>query len=203
MHSSATDLILVEYVKGMGVGGQRMLDPLTGLLYHPANTTESVNNGFRKKPEGLWENPQGSVVREVYVVPESEPVAEAPAYPAPKYPDGNPKSIQGAKKYSLRYIPLPALVAVGRAMEDGANKYGPANWRESGVAASVYIDAALRHIFQYFDGRQNDAEDSRVHNLGHAMSCLAIIIDAEHNGSLIDDRPFPCKDTDELLRRAK
>lgn len=119
------------------------------------------------------------------------------------YPDGNPKSIQGAKKFSLRYIPLPALVAVGQAMEDGANKYGPANWREAGVATSVYMDAALRHMFQYFDGGQTDAEDSRVHNLGHAMACLAIIIDAEHNGTLIDDRPFPCKDTDDLLRRDK
>ena len=118
-----------------------------------------------------------------------------------QYPDGNPKSIQGAKKYSLRYIPLPALVAVGQAMEDGAKKYGPANWREAGVAASVYTDAALRHLFQYFDGGQTVAEDSGAHHLGHAMACLAIIIDAEYNGTLIDDRPYPCKDTDELLRR--
>lgn len=130
--------------------------------------------------------------------------APAPAKPAPvKYPDGNPKSIQGAKKFSLRYIPLPALVAVGHAMEDGAKKYGAANWREAGVASSVYIDAALRHLFQYFDGGQTVAEDSGAHHLGHAMACLAIILDAEHNGTLIDDRPIPCKDTDELLRRAK
>lgn len=117
------------------------------------------------------------------------------------YPDGNPKSLQGAKKFSLRYLPLPAQVAVNQALEDGAKKYGPANWREKGVATSVYIDAALRHIELYFDCGQKVASDSKVHNLGHAMACLAIIIDAEHNGSLQDDRPFPCKDGDALLLR--
>lgn len=117
------------------------------------------------------------------------------------YPDGNPKSLQGAKKYSLRYLPLSANIAVNQALEDGAKKYGPANWREKGVATSVYIDAALRHISQYFDGSQQSASDSGAHNLGHAMACLAIIIDAEAEGSIIDDRPFPAKDTDALLKR--
>lgn len=118
------------------------------------------------------------------------------------YPDGNPKSLQGAKKYSLRYFPLPANIAVNQALEDGAKKYGPANWREKGVAASVYVDAALRHISQYFDGGQDHAADSGVHNLGHAMACLAIIIDAEANGTLTNDRPFACRDTDTLLKRS-
>jgi hypothetical protein len=121
--------------------------------------------------------------------------------PKPEYPDGNPKSLQGAKKYSLRYLPLPAAIAVNQAFEDGAKKYGAANWREKGVATSVYVDAALRHIQQYFDGGQQCASDSGIHNLGHAMACLAIIIDAEYNGTMKDDRPFPCNDTDGLLQR--
>jgi len=48
------------------------------------------------------------------------------------YPDGNPKSLQGAKKYSLRYLPLAANIAVNQALEDGAKKYGAANWRRRG-----------------------------------------------------------------------
>lgn len=116
-------------------------------------------------------------------------------------PDGNPKSLQGAKKHSLRFLPLPANVAVNRAFADGAAKYGPANWRKTGVAATVYVDAALRHIQQWFDGGQENASDSGVHNLGHAMACLAILIDAQHCQSLIDDRPTPCPDTDLLLKR--
>lgn len=125
--------------------------------------------------------------------------AEGP--PASIHADGNPKSVQGAKKYSLRLLPLPAEVEVNRALEDGLQKYGAANWRETGVAASVYVDACLRHLQQWFDGSQERANDSNVHNLGHAMACLAIIIDAQWNTKLIDDRPTPCRDTDELLKR--
>ena len=121
--------------------------------------------------------------------------------PTPGYPDGNPKSAQGAKKHSLRFIPLPAQVALNQAFADGAMKYGAANWREKGVATSVYVDAALRHIQLYFDCRQQKAEDSGIHNLGHAMACLAIILDAEWNGTLKDDRPHPCIDGDLLLKR--
>lgn len=130
-----------------------------------------------------------------------EAVAAAPDVPATAYPDGNPKSLQGAKKYSLRYLPLPAAVEVNRALEDGAKKYGAANWRKTGVAASVYVDAALRHLAQWYDGGQKNAADSGVHNLGHAMACLAILIDAESCGKLVDDRPEPCPDTDEVLLR--
>lgn len=120
--------------------------------------------------------------------------------PATTYPDGNPKSAQGAKKYDLMYLPLPARIAVNQALEDGAKKYGKANWRQTGVSASVYLNAAARHIDQYNEG-QEKASDSGVHNLGHAMACLAIIIDAAANGKLIDDRPFACVDTDALLLR--
>ena len=122
--------------------------------------------------------------------------------PEPAYADGNPKAAQGAKKYSLRSLPLPAAIEVNRALEDGCKKYGAANWRQSGVAATVYVDATLRHLMQWYDGGQKNANDSGVHNLGHAMACLAILIDAEAAGTLIDDRPYPCGNTDALLLRA-
>lgn len=119
------------------------------------------------------------------------------------YADGNPKSVQGAKKHCLRLLPLPAAVAVNQALADGVTKYGAANWRTTGVAASVYIDAAERHIQQFFDGGQDNADDSGILNLGHAMACLAIIIDAQWNKTLIDDRPEPCRDTDILLKKVE
>lgn len=120
--------------------------------------------------------------------------------PASQYPDGNPKSLQGAKKFDLMYMPLPAEIEVNRALEDGAQKYGKANWRLTGVSATVYLNAAMRHIKQYNEGQER-AVDSGVHNLGHAMACLAIVIDAAANGKLIDDRPEACVDTDALLKR--
>lgn len=115
--------------------------------------------------------------------------------------DPNPKTAQGQRKYSLRHIPLPAKIELCRALEDGVAKYGAANWRISGVPASVYVDACQRHLDQWYDGSQETASDSNVHNLGHAMACLAILIDAQANGKLIDDRPTPCVDTDALLLR--
>lgn len=140
------------------------------------------------------------------ILPTPDPIMDQPPaqpVPATTYPDGNPKSAQGAKKFSLRLLPLPAEVEVNRALDDGRTKYGAANWRETGVAATVYVDAAKRHLAQWFDGGQENAADSGVHNLGHAMACLAILIDAQWNGKLIDDRPAPCRDTDLLLLRSK
>lgn len=114
---------------------------------------------------------------------------------------GNPKVGAASKKFSLRYLPLSANIEANRALENGADKYGLCNWRDTNVKASVYIDAALRHIFQWQEG-QEDASDSTVHNLGHAMASLAIIIDAQAQGVLIDDRPTASKDTDALLLRS-
>lgn len=169
-------------------GAVRWLDPSTGEVFNAPRDGERQWDFWEQG--GVWYDKQGRTF-----VPESVP------YSAQPYPDGNPKSLQGAKKYSLRYLPLSANIAVNQALEDGAKKYGPANWREKGVAVSVYVDAALRHINQFYDGKQDDASDSGAPNLGHAMACLAIIIDAMAEGSAIDDRPFPAKDTDALLKR--
>lgn len=117
------------------------------------------------------------------------------------YPDGNPKSAQGAKKFSLRHTPTVALIHLNTALADGVVKYGAANWREKGVAASVYIDAALRHIFLYYDGGEDLSSDSGVKHLGHAMACLSIILDAEASGTLKDDRPMPMPNLSTLLER--
>jgi hypothetical protein len=117
------------------------------------------------------------------------------------YPDGNPKTAQGAKKHTLKYSPTVAVLAMNRAFADGAVKYGPANWREKGVTASVYIDAALRHIALYYDGGETVASDSGVEHLGHAMACLAIILDAGAAGKLNDDRPAPMPNLEAFLKR--
>jgi hypothetical protein len=130
--------------------------------------------------------------------PTPDPKMDAASSDAPV----NPKTAQGDKKYPLHLLPLSAQVEVNRALEDGMKKYGLANWRETGVPAHVYVAAAKRHIEQWFDGGQERASDSGVHNLGHAMACMAIIIDAQWNEKLIDDRPSPTRDTDLLLLRS-
>ena len=179
------------------VGKTRWLDTESGHLFELRDDRDCDAVSTQYKPGailGTWANGRSTVTAVAQTLP-------APPVGHTQYAGGNPKAAQGAKKYSLRYLPLPAAIEVNRALEDGATKYGPANWRETGVAASVYVDAALRHLAQWYDGGQENAADSKVHNLGHAMACLAIIIDAQVNGKLIDDRPHACVDTDALLKR--
>lgn len=107
-----------------------------------------------------------------------------------RYPDDNPKTRFGLAKPPIALIPGPALVMAAEAMRDGAKKYGPANWREKPVTTSTYTSAAMRHLLAWIDGEEN-APDSGVHHLGHVMGCIAIIIDAQAQGTLNDDRPTP------------
>ena len=79
---------------------------------------------------------------------------------------------------------------LGKAMSDGMRKYGKMNYREKKVSSSIYYDATLRHLMSWYDGEQF-APDSGVHHLGHAMACMAILLDAEALGQLNDDRPIP------------
>lgn len=101
----------------------------------------------------------------------------------------NPKDLVGQTKLQTWLAPRPAMIALVEALTDGAHKYGPYNWRENGVRATVYISAAERHLMAYLDG-ENVAEDSGVHHLGHAMACFAILLDAIAQGNIVDDRPI-------------
>jgi dATP/dGTP diphosphohydrolase len=102
----------------------------------------------------------------------------------------NPKDRLGLKKTRLSLVPASSIIYQALAMEDGARKYGPYNWREKKVIASIYIDAAMRHLQAWFDG-ENEASDSQKPHLGHALACIGIIIDALETGNLVDDRPKP------------
>lgn len=140
--------------------------------------------------------------------PGPDPVAAA-VKPKTKGAETNPKTRFGVQKVSMTKVPGSAMVHMADAMMDGANKYGASNWRASKVEASIYIDAAYRHIMAWYDGEEV-AEDSEVHHLGHAMASLAIILDAMEGGTLIDDRPMKgpvtkamAKVKARLARRAK
>lgn len=105
-----------------------------------------------------------------------------------KYPDNNPKTAVGAKKVPLHLVPPSAVHFLAQAMADGAAKYGAYNWRDKAVSVSVYKAAAQRHWDAFWDGEDN-AQDSGVHHLAHAMACSALLLDAMTIGKLVDDRP--------------
>jgi len=105
------------------------------------------------------------------------------------YPDDNPKTIYGLAKPGLTYVPPVGLLQVGRVMENGARKYGPMNWRGAAVTRSTYINAAMRHILADWDGSDTDPESGLPH-LAHAAACLLILLDADAQDMLRDDRPI-------------
>jgi hypothetical protein len=108
--------------------------------------------------------------------------------PQSKATTPNPKDLVGATKVSITKFPPVALLHAAHALMDGAEKYGPFNWRDQPIQASIYVDACERHLLAWFDGEEC-ASDSGVHHLGHAIGCIGILLDAQETGNLIDDRP--------------
>ena len=101
--------------------------------------------------------------------------------------DNNVKTAAAAGKPTLSAVPPVALIALGAAMQDGANKYGKFNWRTTAVTASVFYDALHRHLLDWYNG-EDFAPDSKIHHLAHLMAGCAIILDAIAAGVFKDDR---------------
>jgi hypothetical protein len=108
----------------------------------------------------------------------------------------NPKAAFGAAKAPLFGIPWSAVAALGTVMGGGGYKYGLYNYRDTKIATSTYHDALLRHFMLWADGEDVDpvavdgdpVPGSGVSHLAHIMACCALMIDAEVNGMLDDDR---------------
>lgn len=99
----------------------------------------------------------------------------------------NPKDAIGSDKLPLHLWPETATALGALGLLDGAGKYGRSNFREIGVRASIYYDAARRHLNAWFEGEEADPDSSLPH-LAHALACLAILVDAQAAGKLNDDR---------------
>jgi len=99
----------------------------------------------------------------------------------------NPKDIIGSSKLPLHLWPTTATALGSLGLLDGALKYGRSNFRMIGIRASIYVDAAHRHINAWFEGEEMDP-DSGLPHLAHALACLAIIVDAQAAGKMTDDR---------------
>lgn len=118
----------------------------------------------------------------------------------------NPKTLTGNQKVPiLSVIPPASIIAQATAMRygaffaprtDGTKGYGPYNWRDQPIEAHVYIDAAMRHLMQWFDGDESeivrDDEGRAIDEVSHlafALATIGILLDAKANETLIDDRP--------------
>ncbi len=119
--------------------------------------------------------------------------------------DTNPKDVLGIAKVPMHCISPRVLMEVSLAMMEGGRKYGTYNYRAMGVKASVYYDAAMRHMMDWFEGTDIDA-DSGLHHLVKAIASLIVLRDGIIMGNYEDDRPIqlPNKlELDKLNEKAK
>jgi hypothetical protein len=100
----------------------------------------------------------------------------------------NPKDAVGIRKAPLSTVSAPVLAELGVAMLEGARKYGRHNYRVIGVRASVYYDATLRHMMQWWEGEDVD-EDSGLSHVTKAIASLVVLRDAMIQQKFVDDRP--------------
>jgi hypothetical protein len=96
---------------------------------------------------------------------------------------GDPKAEAGSKKCPMWLLPPIALEETAWVHQLGASKYGPYNWRLTGVALTTYISAIMRHLMAIAKGEWIDPESGRPHATHIAASCN-ILMDAEHHGKL-------------------
>lgn len=99
----------------------------------------------------------------------------------------DPKGAAGALKAPMHLIPPYALEQTAWVHKLGSEKYGPYNWRKTGVCATTYVSAIMRHLNAWRDGEDLDPE-SGISHIAHIVSSCNILLDAAHCGTLQDDR---------------
>ena len=110
----------------------------------------------------------------------------------------NPKQAFGDTKLPLYLVPFTFVANVAVALFEGWGKYGLVNWRAARIEAMTYASALERHMKKWTNGEKCDPK-TKVPHLANAAACIAILIDAEVNGTLIDNRPLPCKNVDAMI----
>lgn len=88
---------------------------------------------------------------------------------------------EGKGRYDL--IPPVALKRLAGVYERGAAKYGQRNW-EKGMPIGRYLDSALRHVYQYIEGRRDE---------DHLAQAFWNLAGAMHTETMIDRGILPEK----------
>jgi hypothetical protein len=89
-------------------------------------------------------------------------------------------------KLSFDQLPLLGLIEVSKAGMYGEEKYGRFNWTKGGPA-SQYFNCAIRHLFKWWYGEDND-DESKCNHLGHAAWNILALLFLKITGKLDDDR---------------
>lgn len=102
-------------------------------------------------------------------------------------PEGSKALTFDDGKAPLAYIPWAAVDEMAMVQAYGHKKYKDWNNFRKGMEVGRNLSCALRHIRDYMNGIDLDAESGRSH-LGHAMCRLAFVLQNQADGVAIDDR---------------
>lgn len=97
-------------------------------------------------------------------------------------------------------MPDQVVGEVALALLEGACKYGAANWRDAGVRATVYLDAARRHLADFREGVDIDPASGLSH-ITKAIAGLVVLRDSMLQGNWVDDRPLRGADPEWLEKQ--
>ena len=84
----------------------------------------------------------------------------------------------GKPRFSL--LPKGVLTSILKVLEYGAKKYSVDNWQQVENPRERYYDAAMRHLYAWFNGESKDLETGESH-LAHAICCLLFLLWFESN----------------------
>lgn len=99
-----------------------------------------------------------------------------------------PKDLSYGIKPPISLVPARFTIEVAKCMKTGADKRSPYNWRQSKISVMQTLDKVLRHILRVQEGGDID-DESGLYNLAHAAADIAVLLDAQLTGSVVDDRP--------------
>jgi hypothetical protein len=109
-------------------------------------------------------------------------VVEAPRTPPAEL--GGTKHDNGKSRLDL--LSSVWIFGVGEVLRYGAAKYAEQNWRK-GIAYSRLAGAALRHVFAWLGGENDDPETGLSHLL-HASCSLMFLYETSQTRPDLDDR---------------
>jgi hypothetical protein len=108
----------------------------------------------------------------------------------------NPKQAYGDAKVPAQLVPPVIDIYAALALGEGADKYGPYNYRNNPVEMMTYIGAIRRHLDALLDGEymdpgywQDDVWFPPKPHLAGVIASAGIIADTWENGTIIDNRP--------------
>jgi hypothetical protein len=101
------------------------------------------------------------------------------------------RPLEGTKndedKVGVQLLPPGPLEEIARVLDFGAKKYASWNWAK-GIKFSRVYGAALRHLWAWYRGEDNDPETGLSH-LAHAGCCVLFLLQYIRTKRSFDDRP--------------